>query len=92
MDAAELVDQVEAANQRADRAEQEAVRLWAKLIELRVSERVAERAAAEVVELRKEAEAARDEAAGPRTELDARRTWGLRRRLRWALGRRLSVC
>jgi hypothetical protein len=31
---------------------------------------------------------ARDEAAGLRAELDARRTWGLRRRLRWALGRR----
>jgi hypothetical protein len=29
----------------------------------------------------------RDEAAGLRSELDARRTWGLRRRLRWALGR-----
>jgi hypothetical protein len=31
---------------------------------------------------------ARDEAAGLRAELDARRSWGLRRRLRWALGRR----
>jgi len=30
---------------------------------------------------------ARDEAAGLRAELDARRTWGLRRRLRWALSR-----
>ena len=30
---------------------------------------------------------ARDEAAGLRAELDARRTWGLVRRLRWALGR-----
>jgi hypothetical protein len=28
---------------------------------------------------------ARDEAAGLRAELDAHRTWGLRRRLRWAL-------
>jgi hypothetical protein len=33
---------------------------------------------------------ARDEAASLRAELDARRTWGLRRRLRWALGRRRS--
>ena len=31
---------------------------------------------------------ARDEAAGLRAELDARRQWGLRRRLRWALGRK----
>src|SRR5262249_47851795 len=31
---------------------------------------------------------ARDEAAGLRAELDARGTCGLRRRLRWALGRR----
>jgi hypothetical protein len=31
---------------------------------------------------------ARDEAAGLRAELGARRTWGLRRRLRWALSRR----
>jgi len=31
---------------------------------------------------------ARDEAAGLRAELDARRQWGLRRRLRWAPGRR----
>jgi hypothetical protein len=29
-----------------------------------------------------------DEAAGLRAELDARRQWGLRRRLRWALSRR----
>jgi hypothetical protein len=43
-----------------------------------------------VAVLRKEAERiARDEAAGLRAELDARRVWGLRRRLRWALsGRR----
>jgi hypothetical protein len=35
---------------------------------------------------------ARGEAAGLRAELDARRTWGLRRRLRWALsGRRGSA-
>jgi hypothetical protein len=31
---------------------------------------------------------ARDEAAGLRAELEARRVWGLRRRLRWALSRR----
>lgn len=31
---------------------------------------------------------ARDEAAALRAELDARRVWGLRRRLRWALSRR----
>jgi hypothetical protein len=31
---------------------------------------------------------ARKEAAGLRAELDARRQWGLRRRLRWALGRK----
>jgi hypothetical protein len=30
----------------------------------------------------------RDEAAGLRAELDARRTWGRRRRLRWTLRRR----
>ena len=29
---------------------------------------------------------ARDEAAGLRAELDTRRQWGLRRRLRWVLG------
>jgi hypothetical protein len=29
-----------------------------------------------------------DEAAGLRAELEARNTWGLRRRLRWALGRK----
>jgi hypothetical protein len=31
---------------------------------------------------------ARDEAAGLRAEQDARRQWGLRRRLRWPLSRR----
>jgi hypothetical protein len=63
--------------------------------DLRVSERIADRAVAEVVELRQRLDEAataerivRDEAAGLRAELDARRTCGLRRRLRWALGRK----
>ena len=51
-------------------------------------------AVAEVLELRQRLDEAataeriaRDEAAGLRAERDARREWGLRRRLRWALGR-----
>ena len=104
-----LRDQLEAANRRADddrvradRAEQRAdeeranaAKLSAELIDLRVSERIADRAVAEVVELRQRLDdaataerVARAEAAGLRAELDTRRQWGLSRRLRWALGRR----
>ena len=99
---APLSAQLEHERTRADRAERRAdeertvaEKLRAELIDLRVSERIADRAVAEVVELRQRLDEAataerivRDEAAGLRAELDARRTWGLRRRLRWALGRR----
>ena len=82
---APLAAQLEQERGRADR-------LWLELLEARVSERMAERVAAEAVELRKRADdattaerVARAEADGLRAELGARREWGLRRRLRWAL-------
>jgi hypothetical protein len=66
-----LCEQLEIANQRADRAEQRADLLQVKFEAGALVERIA-----------------RDEAAGLRAELEARSTWGLRRRLRWALGRK----
>jgi hypothetical protein len=89
----------ERAEERADRADQRADRLHGELVEARAAERKAidlvRYATAEASDQRKRADdavdaerIARDEAAGLRAELDARRTWGLRRRLRWALGRR----
>jgi hypothetical protein len=71
-------EQLTRAEQRAERAEQEAAKLRAEVVELRVSERIADRAAGEAVELRKQVD-------DLRAELDARKQWGLRRRLRWAL-------
>ena len=66
-----LCEQLEDANQRADRAEQRADLLQVKFEAGALAERIA-----------------REEAATLRAELDARRQWGLHRRLRWALGRR----
>ena len=84
-----LSAQLEHERARADRAEQEAAVLRTELLELRVSERVAEAAAAEAVELRRRLDEAataeriaREEAAGLRAELDARCQWGLWRRVR----------
>jgi hypothetical protein len=85
-----LSAQLEVAHQRADR-------LHGELVEARAAERKAielvKYATAEASDQRRRADdavdaerIARDEAAGLRAELDARRTWGLRRRLRWALG------
>jgi len=73
-----LCEQLEDANQRADRAEERADRAEQR---------------ADLLQVKFEAGAlteriARDEAAGLRAELEARHTWGLRRRLRWALGRK----
>jgi hypothetical protein len=90
-----LRDQLEQERHRAERAEEKATALQTELLELRVAERMAERGAAEAAELRQRldeaataARLARAELDGLRAELDARRTWGLRRRLRWALGPR----
>ena len=98
-----LQEQLNIANQRADRAEQQsdtdrerADRLHGELVEARAAERKAieliRYATAEASDQRKRADdavdaerIAREEAAGLRAELEARRTWGLRRRLRWAL-------
>jgi hypothetical protein len=66
-----LCEQLENANQRADRAELRADLLQVKFEAGALAERIA-----------------RDEAAGLCAELDAPRQWGLRRRLRWALGRK----
>jgi hypothetical protein len=71
-----LCEQLENTNQRADRAEQRANRAEQRTDLMQV--KLEEGALAERI--------ARDEAAELRAELDARRTWGLRRRLRWALG------
>ena len=73
---APLAAQLEQERARADK-------LWLELLEARVSERMAERAAAEAVELRKEADAAARARLGRPP-----RPGGLRRRLRWALGRK----
>jgi DNA uptake protein ComE-like DNA-binding protein len=108
-----LREQLEGANQRADRAEQRldeeraradraeehATMLRAELADAQVAERktveLVQYVTAEASEQRKRADdartagqIARDEAAGLRAELDARREWGLRRRLSWALSRR----
>jgi hypothetical protein len=83
---------------RADRIEQETAKLHGEVTEAQAAERKAielvKYVTAEASEQRRRADAAtdaeriaRDEAAGLRTELDARRQWGLARRLRWALGR-----
>jgi hypothetical protein len=73
-----LCEQLEDANQRADRAEERADRAEQRADLLQVKFEAG--ALAERI--------AREEAAGLRAELDARRTSGLRRRLRWALSRR----
>jgi hypothetical protein len=73
-----LSAQLDIANRRADEALAEARDTRRQLHEERA--RTADALTAERI--------ARDEAAGQRAELDARREWGLRRRLRWALGRR----
>jgi hypothetical protein len=48
----------------------------------------ADRAEAQISDAQAAGRIARDEAAGLRAEMEARRQWGLRRRLRWALSRR----
>jgi hypothetical protein len=86
-------------HQQLEVTERQAGALRTELAELRKTEQTvldwAKTSAAEASELRKKADdaaaaerIARDEAAGLRAELDARRPWSLRRRLRWALGRR----
>jgi hypothetical protein len=72
-----LCEQLEDANQRADRAEERADRAEQRSDLLQVKYEAG--ALAERI--------ARDEAVGLRAELEARQQWGLRRRLRWALGR-----
>jgi hypothetical protein len=90
--AGDLRNRLEASEQRADR-------LHGELVEARAAERKAidlvRYATAEASDQRKRADdavdaerIARDEAAGLRAELEARQQWGLRRRLRWALGRK----
>jgi len=82
-----------------DRAEQWPVALRAEFAGAQAAERNAielvKYITAEASELRKRADdvlraerIARDEAAGLRAGFDARRQWGLRRRLRWALSRK----
>jgi len=71
-----LCGQLENAEKRAQRAEERADRAEQR---------------ADLLQVKFEAGAlseriAREEAAGLRAELEARRTWGLCRRLRWALG------
>lgn len=73
-----LCERLEDANQRDDRAEERADRAEQR---------------ADLLQVKFEASAlaeriARQKAARLRAELDARQQWGLRRRLRWALGRR----
>jgi len=72
-----LCEQLENAEERADRAEERAARAKQRADLLQVKFEAG--ALAERI--------ARDEAAGLRAELDARRTGGLRRRIRWALMR-----
>jgi hypothetical protein len=89
----------ERAEQQSDADRERADRLHGELVEARAAERKAidlvKYATTEASDQRRRADdaataerIARDEAAGLRAELDARRQWGLRRRLRWALGRR----
>jgi hypothetical protein len=75
---APLSAQLEHERQRADRAERRADEAMADNRDLRAQ--LNDALTAERI--------ARDEAAGLRVEQDARRVWGLRRRLRWALGRK----
>ena len=75
---AALTTQLAVANERADHAEQRAKR----------AEQRADQAEQRVEAERKWTDIARDEAAELRAELEARRSWGLGRRLRWALGRK----
>ena len=102
-----LREQLEGANQRADRAEQRldeeraradraearATALRAELADAQAAERktveLVQRVTAEASEQRKRADDAaaaerivRDQATGLRTELDARKQWGVGRRLR----------
>ena len=90
---------VEALCAQLHRSEQWVVALRAELAEAQAAERKAvelvKYVTAEASELRQRADdaltaerIARDEAAGLRAEFDARRQWGLRRRLRWALSRK----
>lgn len=90
---------VEALGAQLHRSEQWVVALRAELAEAQTAERKAvelvKYVTAEASELRQRADdaltaerIARDEAAGLRAEFDARRQWGLRRRLRWALSRK----
>jgi hypothetical protein len=93
------VAEVAVLHQQLEVTERLAGALRTELAELRKTEQTAldwaKASAAEASDLRKKADdaataerTARDEAAGLRAELDARRTWGLWRRLRWALGRK----
>ena len=90
---------VEALCAQLHRPEQWVVALRAELAEAQAAERKAvelvKYVTAEASELRQRADEAltaeriaRDEAAGLRAEFDARRQWGLRRRLRWTLSRK----
>jgi hypothetical protein len=90
---------VEALCAQLHRSEQWVPALRAELAEAQATERKAvelvKYITAEASELRQRADdaltaerIARDEAAGLRAEFDARRQWGLRRRLRWALSRK----
>lgn len=90
---------VEALRAQLHRAEQWVVALRTELAEAQAAERKAvelvKYVTAEASELRQRADnaltaerIARDEAAGLRAEFDARRQWGLRRRLHWALSRK----
>jgi hypothetical protein len=85
-------DRADRAERRADGERATAEKLQAELIDLRVSERIADRAVAEVLELRQRLDqaataerVARTEADDLRAVLDTRQQWGLARRLRWAL-------
>jgi chromosome segregation ATPase len=93
------VAEVAVLHQQLEVTERQATALRTELAELRKTEQTAldwaKTSAAEASDLRKKADdaataerIARDEAAGLRAEADARRTWGLHRRLRWALGQR----
>jgi hypothetical protein len=90
------VAEVAALHHQLEVTERQTGSLRTKLADLRKTEQTAldwaKTSAAEASDLRKKAYDAMtaeritsDEAGGLRAELDARRTWGLRRRLRWAL-------
>jgi hypothetical protein len=80
-----LREQLTKAEQRADEA-QAAERKAIELVKYVTAEASEQRRKADDATAAERI--ARDEAAGLRAELDARQEWGLRRRLRWALGRR----